>query len=407
MIEDLDPEFDTDRGEKGRHRRGYVRKRQRQRERGSGGRRGSGGGRGKTVLALLLTLTLLGGLGGGAFYGFDRIQNFLGTPDYDGAGTEAVTVEIPEGAPIAAIAVTLYEAGVIKSTKAFINAAEDNSQSKSIQPGQYELRKQMSGEYAVAAMLDPKNRIVNGVTVPEGRTAKNIYKLLAEETEIPAEEFEAAAKDPLALGVPEWWFKRTDDRTVKPSIEGFLFPDTYEFPPDPTAESILALMVERFLAVAEELEFVDRVQNERQIAPYEALIVASLAQAEAGTPEDLGKVARVAYNRVYGDFPCNCLQMDVTVNYHLELTGKETKTSAEMTRDELLDTESPYSRQLKGLIPTPINNPGQLAMEGAMDPPPGKWLFFVAINKEGESAFAETYEEQLRNEAKAREAGVI
>lgn len=399
MIEDLDPEFDADRGEKGRHRRGYVRKRQRE--------RGSGGGRGKTVLALLLTLTLLGGLGGGAYYGFERIQGFLGTPDYAGSGTEAVTVEIPEGAPIAAIAVTLYEAGVIKSTKAFVNAAEENSQSKNIQPGQYELRKQMSGEYAVAAMLDPKNRVVNGITVPEGRTAKGIYKLLAEETDIPAEEFEAAAKDPLALGVPEWWFKRTDDRTVEPSIEGFLFPDTYELPAEPTAESILALMVERFLTVAEELEFVDRVQNERQIAPYEALIVASLAQAEAGTPEDLGKVARVAYNRVYGDFPCNCLQMDVTINYYLELTGQETKTSAEMTADELLDTKSPYSRQLEGLIPTPINNPGQLAMEGAMDPPPGKWLFFVAINKEGESAFAETYEEQLRNEAKAREAGVI
>ncbi|WP_018214963.1 endolytic transglycosylase MltG [Salinispora vitiensis] len=403
MIEELDPGFDSDRGEKGRHRRGYVRKRQRERER----QRGSGGGRGKTVLALLLTLTLLGGLGGGAYYGFDRIQNFLGTPDYDGSGTDAVTVEIPEGAPIAAIAVTLYEAGVVKSTKAFVNAAEDNRQSKNIQPGQYELRKQMSGEYAVAAMLDPKNRVVNGITVPEGRTAKSIYKLLAEETEIPVEEFEAAAKDPLALGVPEWWFTRTDDRTVEPSIEGFLFPDTYELPPDPTAQSILALMVERFLTVAEELEFVDRVENERQIAPYEALIVASLAQAEAGTPEDLGKVARVAYNRVYGEFQCNCLEMDVTVNYYLELTGQETKTSAEMTQDELLDTKSPYSRKLKGLIPTPINNPGRLALEGAMDPPPGKWLFFVAINKEGESAFAETYEEQLRNEAKAREAGVI
>ncbi len=401
MIEELDPDFDADRGEKGRHRRGYVRKRQRERM------RGSGSGRGKTVLALLLALTLLGGLGGGAYYGFERIQSLLGTPDYDGSGTEAVTVEIPEGAPIAAIAVTLHEAGVVKSSKAFVNAAEDNSQSKNIQPGQYELRKQMSGEYAVAAMLDPNNRVVNGITVPEGRTAKSIYKLLAAETEIPVAEFEAAAKDPLALGVPEWWFKRTDDRKVEPSIEGFLFPDTYELPPDPTAESILALMVERFLTVAEEMEFVDRVQNERQIAPYEALIVASLAQAEAGTPGDLGKIARVAYNRVYGDFNCNCLEMDVTVNYYLELTGQETKTSAEMTQDELLDTESPYSRKLEGLIPTPINNPGQLAMEGAMDPPPGKWLFFVAINKEGESAFAETYEEQLRNEAKAREAGVI
>ncbi|WP_028183294.1 endolytic transglycosylase MltG [Salinispora arenicola] len=401
MIDDLDPEFDADRGEKGRHRRRYVRRRQRQR------RSGSGGGRGKTALALLLTLVLLGGLGGGAFYGFERIQNFLGTPDYDGSGTEAVTVEIMEGALIADMAVTLYEAGVVKSTKAFIEAAEDDGRSKTIQPGQYQLRRQMSGASAVAALLDLTNRVVNGITIPEGRTAKSVYKLLSEKTNVPVTEFEAAAKNPIALGVPEWWFTRTDDRKVEPSIEGFLFPDTYEFPPKSTAESILGLMVERFLTVAEELRFVDRVQNERQIAPYEALIVASLAQAEAGVPGDLGKVARVAYNRVYGDFPCNCLEMDVTINYHLELTGQKTKTSAEMTEDELLDTKSPYSRKLRGLIPTPINNPGQLALEGAMDPPPGKWLYFVAINKEGQSAFAETYEEQLRNEAKAREAGVI
>ena len=72
------------------------------------------------------------------------------------------------------------------------------------------------------------------------------------------------------------------------------------------------------------MEFAETVQSERGgISPYEALIVASLAQAEAGNAEDLGKVARVAYNRVYsGTFPCSCLEMDVTVNYYLEMTGQ-------------------------------------------------------------------------------------
>ena len=74
------------------------------------------------------------------------------------------------------------------------------------------------------------------------------------------------------------------------------------------------------------------MQKERKISPYEALIVASLAQAEAGNVADLGKVARVAYNRVYsGNFPCNCLQFDVTVNYYYQLTGKPTKPSKDMT----------------------------------------------------------------------------
>ncbi|MEU4776053.1 endolytic transglycosylase MltG [Micromonospora sp. NPDC023644] len=399
MMDDLDLGFDEqDRGEKGKHRRGAVRKR----KGGSGG-----GGRGKTVLALLLALVLLGGIGGGAFYGFDRVQSYFVTPDYDGAGTGEVTVEIKQGALIADMANALVAADVVKSAKAFIEAAEANARSKNIQPGTYKLRKQMSGESAVTAMLDLKNRIVNGVTIPEGRTAKNVYKLLSEKTKIPVKDFEAAAKDPIARGVPDWWFKRTDNKKVKPSIEGFLYPDTYEIPPKATAESILEQMVENFLSVASEMEFADRVQKERKISPYEALIVASLAQAEAGNKDDLGKVARVAYNRVFGEFDCNCLEMDVTVNYYLESIGKPTKRSGDMTPAELDDPKNPYNRKLKGLVPTPINNPGKQAMEGAMDPPPGKWLFFVAIDDKGHSAFAETFPEHEKNMAKAREAGII
>jgi UPF0755 protein len=399
MIDDLDLGFDEpERGEKGRHRRSFVRKRN----------GGSGGSRGKTFLALLLALALLGGIGGGAFYGFDRIQNYFVTPDYDGSGKGEVTVEIKQGALLADMADALVAADVVKSQKAFVEAAEANSRSKNIQPGTYKLRKQMSGASAVTAMLDLKNKIVNGLTIPEGRTAKNIYKLLSDKTKIPVKEFEAAAEDPEALGVPDWWFKRSDGKKVPRSIEGFLYPDTYEIPPKATAESILKLMVDNFLSVTEEMKFADRVQKERGgITPYEALIVASLAQAEAGNKDDLGKVARVAYNRAYGEFPCNCLEMDVTVNYYLDLTGQRTKASKDMTAADLDNPKNPYNRKLKGMVPTPIDNPGKQALEGAMAPPAGKWLYFVAIDDKGHSAFAATYEEHQRNEAKAREAGII
>ncbi|MET8350462.1 endolytic transglycosylase MltG [Micromonospora sp. NPDC005206] len=397
MIDDLDLGFDEpERGQKGRHRHGFVRK-----------RKGGSGGRGKTFLALLLALFLLGGIGGGAFYGFDRIQNYFVTPDYDGAGAGEVTVEIKHGALLADMADALVAADVVKSQKAFVEAAEANSRSKNIQPGTYKLRKQMSGASAVTAMLDLKNKIVNGLTIPEGRTSLNIYKLLSEKTKIPVKDFQAAAKDPEGLGVPEWWFKRDDGKKVVKSVEGFLYPDTYEIPPKATAESILKLMVDNFLSVTGEMKFADRVQKERKVSPYEALIVSSLAQAEAGNKDDLGKVARVAYNRVYGEFPCNCLEMDVTVNYYLESIGKPTKRSADMTEAELTDPKNPYNRKLRGLIPTPINNPGKEALAGAMDPPPGKWVFFVAIDKQGHSEFAETSEQHERNKAKAREAGII
>ncbi|MEV1160256.1 endolytic transglycosylase MltG [Micromonospora chokoriensis] len=397
MIDDLDLGFDEpERGEKGRHRRSFRKRNGK-----------SGGGRGKTFLALLMALVLLGGIGGVAFYGFDRIQNYFVTPDYDGAGSGEITVEIKNGALLADMADALVAADVVKSQKAFIEAAEANSRSKNIQPGTYKLRKQMSGANAVTAMLDLKNKIVNGLTIPEGRTAKNIYKLLSDKTKIPVKEFEAAAKDPEALGVPEWWFKRDDGKKIVKSVEGFLYPDTYEIPPKATAESILKLMVDNFLSVTGEMKFADRVQKERKVSPYEALIVASLAQAEAGNKDDLGKVARVAYNRAYGEFPCNCLEMDVTVNYYLESIGKPTKSSKQMTAAELDDPKNPYNRKLPGMIPTPINNPGKQALEGAMATPTGKWLYFVAIDKEGHSEFAETYEQHQRNEAKAREAGII
>ncbi|WP_422774456.1 endolytic transglycosylase MltG [Plantactinospora sp. WMMC1484] len=406
MIDELELAFD-ERAEKGRHRRGAQRKRNGKKKRS---------GRGRTVAALLMTFVLLGVLGGVGWYGFDRVQGYFVTPDYDGSGTGEVQVQVEEGQSIAEIASTLVEAGVVKSTKAFIEAAQENSRSQNIQPGVYKVRKEMSAESALGLLLDLKNKLVKGFLVREGATAKQIFKALAEETGLPVKDFETAAKDLEGLGIADFWFKRDDGQAARKSIEGFIFPDTYELPPNASAEQILKLMVQRFMSVAEEIDFVDRVQKEREISPYEALIVASLAQAEAGNADDLGKVARVAYNRIYsGDHYCKngngltgCLEFDVGVNYYWELTGKKTKRSGDMTDAELFDRKNPYRMHGKaGLPPGPINNPGQKALEGAMDPPKGTWLFFVAVDKEGHSEFATTNEEHERNIQKARENGVL
>lgn len=400
MIDDLELAFD-ERTEKGQHRRGGARDPKRKRK----------GGRGRTVVALLLTFVMLGVLGGGVWYGFDRVQGLFGAPDYEGTGTEQVMIEIKDGDFLADIGNTLLSAGVVKSGKAFVNAADKNSAATGIQPGFYQVRKEMSAEAALGMLLDAKNKVTNKITIKEGRSAKQVYKTLSETTKIPVADFEAAAKDPIKLGVPDWWFKRSDGKKVTPSIEGFLFPDTYDLPPNATAEGILKEMVQGFLAVAGQIKFADVAQEKLGgVTPYEALIVASLAQAEAGNPDDLGKVSRVAYNRLFkpnAEVPCECFEMDVTVNYWLEVQGKPTKASKDMTAAEMDDPKNPYNRKLKGFIPTPINNPGKLALQGAMDPPKGNWYFFVAIDKEGHSEFAETYAEQRANEAKAREAGII
>ncbi|WNM39854.1 endolytic transglycosylase MltG [Micromonospora halotolerans] len=376
MIDDLDLGFDeAERGEKGRHRRSAVRKRN----------GGSGGGRGKTIFALLMAMVLLGGIGGGAYVGFDRIRNHFVTPDYDGPGTGETLVEVKAGDSLTDIGNTLYDAGVVKSTKAFIEAADANSRSKNIQVGRYKVRKEMKAADVITLMLDPKSRVVNGVTIPEGTISLNIYQILSKQTKIPVKDFQTAAKDPVKLGVPAFWFNREDGKKGPKSIEGFLYPSTYEIPPKATAEQILSMMVDQFLTVAQQLDFVDRAQKERKISPYEALITASIAEAESVNAVDLPKVSRVIYNRVYaGKIGCKCLGIDSGINYYFRLQGKDPKDSDDLLQSEINDLKNPYNtHNVAGLPITPISNPGEAALKGALEPPPGDWIFFMTVDQKG------------------------
>lgn len=360
---------------------------------------------GRSFLAFFLVLLLLGVLAAAGLWAYTWVRDSLATPDYAGPGSGSVVVEVRAGDTGTAIANTLYQADVVKSAQAFVEACNANSLCVNIQPGTYELRQQMSAAEAVEMLLDPNSRVVEFVTVPEGLTKFHTYQVLAEGLDIPVEDFEAAEEEVLAL-VPDWWFARTDGKEAERSIEGFLFPDSYDFPPEVTAQSALETMVNQFLTVAGDLEFAERVEAERQISPFEALIAASIAQAEAGTAEDLGRVARVAYNRVYrAGMP---LQMDVTTNYGLLARGEDGVTSGEMTFEMLNDPSNLYSTHAHaGWTPGPINSPGRAALEAAMDPPEADWLFFVAIDPEtGESAFADTFAEHEANIQIACQNGV-
>jgi UPF0755 protein len=393
MIDELDLAFDDEQAEKGRprHRRGS---------------RGKGGGKGKSAVAFLMVFILLGVLGVGGYLGYSKIKGFFTAADYDGPGTDPVQVKIAKDASLTEIGNTLVDADVVKSTAAFTDAAGENPKGKNIQSGTYNMRKQMAAEQAVTLMLDPKSRVVSGVLIPPGSTARQTFELLAKGTGIPLADFQAAAKDPKALGVPAFWYNRRDGKkAATTSIEGFLYPDTYEFPPKSTAEEILGTMVQKFLAVAGELGFVNKVQNTLSVSPYEALIVASLSQAEAGITADLPKIARVAYNRAYkAKMP---LQFDVTTNYWLDLQEKDGKHSGKMTDAELQDPKNPYTTELRvGLPLGPINSPGEPALKAAAAPTAGPWLYFVAVDKSGKSAFATTNDEHNANVQKACRNGI-
>jgi UPF0755 protein len=390
VSDDLGLSFDEGDSERGRHRR----------------RRRSGGG-GRTGVALLVTVAILGAVVGGVWFGFSKIQNLLAAPDYNSGGTGEVQVQIYQGQSVSDIGTELHKLDVVKSQKAFVKAADDNPNSTKIQPGVYKLRKQMRAADALALLLDrEQSRQLVKVSVQEGLTVIDTLAKISKDSNIPLADFQAAAKDPKALGVPDFWFKRNDGKQVKPSLEGFLFPQTYEFDPGVNATDVLKAMVQHFLDVTTQLKFVDRVQDERNISPYEALVTASLSQAEAGNKEDLGKIARVTYNRVYKvKIP---LQYDVTANYWLQLNGKPMKPSSQLTPAELDDKNNPYNTvSVKGLPAGPINNPGEEALKGAMDPPAGDWIFFVAVDKQGHSAFATTDAEHEANKRIACQNGVL
>ncbi|MBB5873126.1 UPF0755 protein [Allocatelliglobosispora scoriae] len=424
MIDDLDIEFDDHDRDRSRHRRSADRRPsgRRQDDRGYGEpvydddsrydqRRPKGKSkgkkkkkkRGKSGLALLLTLLLLGGLAGGIYVAYDKVSSFFVTPDYDGAGNgESITIEIKQGEYIADMANTLVKAGVIKSAAAFIEAAEANSESTGIQPGFYKVSKEMSGASAVTALLDLKNRIVKGITIPEHLISIQIYDKLSKELEIPVADFVAAAKDPVKLGVPDWWFKRNDGKKSAMGVEGFLYPSTYEFPPKPTAETVLKQMIDKFLDVTGKMKFADTVQAKLGgVSPYEALIVASIAQAESLDAKDLGPVARVMFNRVYKDFPCNCLQIDSAVNYSLRIRGKIPKDSNQILRSEQHNMADPYNTfdapKYSGLPIGPIGNPGEAALRGAMDPPKNDYFYFMTTDSKGTMGYAKDWAGHCRN----------
>jgi UPF0755 protein len=176
------------------------------------------------------------------------------------------------------------------------------------------------------------------------------------------------------------------------SLEGYLFPDTYRFPPTATATQIVATMVRRFRAEAERLGLTENV--------HRVVTIASLVERETAVDAERPLVASVFENRLAKNMP---LRTDPAVIYGLELEGRWRGTiyESDLTRD------TPYNTYLHaGLPPGPVCNPGIPSLRAAMDPPKTRYLYFVAAgtNAQGHSAFAETLEEHNRNVANYRRA---
>ncbi|MGC0333569.1 putative YceG family protein [Streptomyces sp. SAI-170] len=216
------------------------------------------------------------------------------------------------------------------------------------------------------------------LVIPEGWRAGQVYEAVDKALELPP----GATKKSLAKAN----LRLPNDAEGNP--EGYLFPATYPIQEKATPESLLAYMVDTANKKFNGAPIAAGAQR-NAMNVYQAVTIASIVQAEAATKADMGKVARVIFNRLERGMP---LQMDSTINYAL---GRSTlRTTLDDTR-----LDSPYnSYQRMGLPPTPITNPGEDALRAAISPTPGDWLYFVTV-KPGDTRFTADYAEHQRNVA--------
>ncbi|MEI4270886.1 endolytic transglycosylase MltG [Klenkia sp. LSe6-5] len=361
-LEVIGADVEDERGRRGR-RRGVSGERPRRRKR--------------RPVTVVVSLLVLAGLVVGIVFGGQWLLEKVNptAADYTGSGSGEVQIRVEDGDSLTAIANTLVADDVVASTRPFLDAAAANPAAAGIQPGVYSMALQMSGQAALDRLLDPASRLFARVTLPEGLRVDAALQRIADDSEIPLADLQAAATDPAALGLPAW---------ANGLLEGHLFPATYDIQPGETAVQVLSTMVARAEQTFDELQI---PEADRQ----RVLTEASLVQAEAATTEDMSKVATVIDNRVAIG---QALQFDTTVNYATGKTG--ITTTAE---DRAID--SPYNTYLyPGLPPGAINSPGEEALQAVLNPTPGPWLYFVVVDPDtGDTRFAATLEEHYANVA--------
>jgi UPF0755 protein len=341
--------------------------------------RGSGDGRRRWPWVVMPLVLLIGVVGGGAFYAWTnfepQIRSLIGQElptDHEGDGNgEEVVVTVHPGDIGSDIATTLTDSGVTMTYDAFYDLLVQDEPTAEFTPGSYALEGEMSARSAFTALQDQGNRVTNSVLVIEGAILPDVLETLSASADLPLADFEAAVADLPALGIPE----------EAPSAEGYLFPATYDLAPEQTAFDIVKVMVDTMF---QRLDAAGVAVEDR----HRVLTMAGLIQREAGAnPDDFAKISRVFTNRL--DQGVN-LESDATVAYG---TGNlDTVWTEPEERDDAANLYNTYANP--GLPIGPIGAPGDVAIDAALNPTAGDWVFFVPIDLEtGETVFSATLAE--------------
>ncbi len=336
----------------------------------------------RTVLLAALLLVVILVAGGVLWY-----QRQVDPP---GSGEREVTVEVPKGSSTQRIADILDDKGVVSSARVFRVYVQAKGAGP-FQAGSYRLPRNASFDHVVATLEKGPEANAERLTVPEGLTLRQIAERVGKLPGRSAERFVEVA------GSGEVRSRYQPEGSK--NLEGLLLPETYSIEAQDDERVILERMVSAFDDAAARAG-VDDVGQGGVVTPYQAIIVASLVEEEAGVPGDRGMIARVIYNRLRQRMP---LQVDATVIYALGRPGEE----GVRVLNKDLEVDSPYNTyRVRGLPPTPIAAPGRAALEAAVDPPDGPWLYYVVVEPNGKHAFGTTLAEHNRNIAVARSRGL-
>ncbi len=304
-----------------------------------------------------------------------------------GREDQVVTITIYESDTMDDIIEKLYSNGLIHYRSLFQLYASISDAEEDIQPGIYDLNTRYDYHALVNSMSPSSSRSVVQLTIPEGYTCRQIFDLLEENRVCTAVDIGAYASDG---ELDDYWFLENVERGSEYCLEGFLFPDTYQFYKNSTPREALEKMLDNFEVrfneeMRAQIETLNANVTGGGYTVREVVIVASLIEREAAAPSEAAAIAGVIYNRLFrwGDTPAY-LNIDAALVY---AQGGDNQTI-----DTTLD--SPYNTYTHvGLTPTPIANPGLSSLEAALNPETHDYYYYVLNPSTGMHQFSTTYEE--------------
>ncbi|MEE8715877.1 MAG: endolytic transglycosylase MltG [Coriobacteriales bacterium] len=300
-------------------------------------------------------------------------HNFNQSSDTVADGT-AVTVTIPSGAGDGDIAQRLQDAGVISSTTEFMSAISAANADGKLHSGTYQMTTGMTASAALDEILKGPDGV--SLTIPEGYTVAQTAARVQDVLGIPQDTFLSQAKASNYVTDFPFLSGAYDD-----SLEGFLFPETYEFGSDATADTVIRAMLNEYASVTSTLDFTKATQGGTSLTEYQVVVMASMIEKESAVSSERPTIASVMFNRLNAG---TYLQIDATIAYAL---GKY-----DLLTEQDLTVDSPYNTYTNlGLPPGPICSPSLDSINAVLNAAQTNYYYYVASSAlDGTHVFCET-----------------